>query len=402
MRQSPSIVNEKVDQAVALLEEFEIDVWLTFVRETTEAGDPVLPLILGQNLTWQSALIVTRSGDRIAIVGKYEDEAVKSTGAWNEVVPYVKGIRQPLVKTLTRLDPQMIAVNYSLDDVKSDGLTHGMFLLLNEHLAETVYGGRLVPADRIIRALRSRKTPSELERIRKAIAVTQQIFGEVSAFAQPGRTEMEIAEFMRGRAAACGAQTAWDANQCPIVTTGPDSMIGHGYPSAELSIHPGRIFHLDFGVMLDDYCADLQRAWYVPAEGETAPPDDVQRAFDTVVKAIHSAADALRPGVEGWRIDEIARTVVTDAGYPEYQHATGHHVGRAAHDGGGVLGPKWERYGRTPFYKIEPGNVLTLELGIENTGGRGYIGLEEMVLVTESGCEFISTPQTTLPLLEKA
>ena len=401
MRQSPSIVNEKVDQAVALLEEFEIDVWLTFVRETTEAGDPVLPLILGQNLTWQSALIVTRSGDRIAIVGKYEDDAVKSTGAWNEVVPYVKGIRQSLVKTLTRLDPQMIAVNYSLDDVKSDGLTHGMFLLLNEHLAETVYGGRLVPADRIIRALRSRKTPSELERIRKAIAVTQQIFGEVSAFAQPGRTEMEIAEFMRERAAACGAQTAWDANQCPIVTTGPDSMIGHGYPSTELSIHPGRIFHLDFGVMLDDYCADLQRAWYVPAEGETAPPDDVQRAFDTVVKAIHSAADALKPGVEGWRIDEIARTVVTDAGYPEYQHATGHHVGRAAHDGGGVLGPKWERYGRTPFYKIEPGNVLTLELGIENTGGRGYIGLEEMVLVTETGCDFLSTPQTTLPLLEK-
>lgn len=401
MRQTQSIVNEKVEQAVALLEELEIDAWLTFVRETTEAGDPVLPLILGQNLTWQSALIVTRGGDRIAIVGKYEDDAVKSTGAWNEVIPYVEGIRHQLLETLTRLDPQTIAVNYSLDDVKSDGLTHGMFLLLNEHLAETVYGERLVPADRIIRALRSRKTPSELERIRKAIAVTQQIFGEVSEFAQPGRTEMEIAEFMRGRAAACGGTTAWDANQCPIVTTGPDSMIGHGYPSAGLRIHPGRIFHLDFGVMLDDYCADLQRAWYVPVEGETAPPDEVRRAFDTVVKAIHSAADALKPGVEGWRIDEIARTVVTDAGYPEYQHATGHHVGRAAHDGGGVLGPKWERYGRTPFYKIEPGNVLTLELGVEQTGGRGYIGLEEMVLVTDTGCEFISTPQTTLAMLKR-
>ncbi len=139
----------------------------------------------------------------------------------------------------------------------------------------------------------------------------------------------------------------------------------------------------------------------MPAEAETAPPDEVRRAFDTVVKAIHSAADALKPGVQGWRIDEIARTIVTDAGYPEYQHATGHHVGRAAHDGGGVLGPKWERYGRTPFYKIEPGNVLTLELGVEDTGGRGYIGLEEMVLVTETDCDFLSTPQTTLPLLER-
>ena len=86
------------------------------------------------------------------------------------------------------------------------------------------------------------------------------------------------------------------------------------------------------------------------------------------------------------------------AGYPEYQHATGHHVGRAAHDGGGVLGPRWERYGRMPFVPIEVGNVFTLELGIENTGA-GYIGLEEMVLVTDDGCEFLTSPQSELWLL---
>ena len=123
------------------------------------------------------------------------------------------------------------------------------------------------------------------------------------------------------------------------------------------------------------------------------------RVKSAATVASEAAAAALRPGIEGWRVDEAARTVLTGAGFPEYQHATGHHVGRSAHDGGGVLGPRWDRYGRTPFYKVEPGNVMTLELGIDNVDGRGYLGLEEMVLVTDDGFEWLSKPQTTLPLL---
>jgi Xaa-Pro aminopeptidase len=394
-----SIVDEKVDQAIGILDEVEVDAWLTFVRETTDAPDPVLPLILGCNLTWQSALILTRSGDRIAIVGKYEDETVASTGVWREVIPYVQGIREPLVEVLGRIDPRTLAVNFSLDDVKADGLTHGMFLLLQEHLASTVYAERLVIAADIIRALRGRKTPGEIERMRRAIETTDEIFTLVADFAAPGRGEVEIGEFMRREAASRGVEPAWDASQCPIVTTGPDSVVGHGRPSPELAVAPGRIFHLDFGVRRDEYCSDLQRAWYVPAEGETAPPPAVQRALDTIAEAIQAAAAELRPGVGGWRVDAAARRVVTDAGYPEYQHATGHQVGRSAHDGGTVLGPRWERYGRTPYFEAEAGNVFTIELGVENVDGRGYLGLEEMVLVTDTGCEFLSRPQTTLPVL---
>lgn len=400
-----SIVAEKVDQAVAILRDLDIDCWLTFVRETTETGDPVLPLILGQPLTWQSALILTSSGERIAIVGKYEDKAVQTSGggsAWTKVLPYVQSIRSPLTTTLERLNPRKVAVNYSVDDVKADGLSHGMMLLLREYLKDTPFVDRLVSAEKIIRSLRSRKTPGEIERIRAAIATTDDIFNRMAKHVRIDTSEREVSGFFHGEVDRRRIATAWERAMCPIVTTGRDSMVGHGWPSDHLKITPGGIFHIDFGVRQDEYCSDIQRCWYVPQPGETRPPREVLHAFGTVVRAIQAAAEVLKPGVECWTVDAAARQVITDAGFPEYQHATGHTVGRAAHDGGGVLGPKWERYGRTPFYPVEVGNVFTLELGIDNVDGRGYLGLEEMVLVTETGVEWLTTPQMQLPMLDAA
>jgi Xaa-Pro aminopeptidase len=246
--------------------------------------------------------------------------------------------------------------------------------------------------------LRSRKTPGEIERIKRAIATTDEIFNAVARFAKPGTNEKAISDFMHAEVEKRKIGTAWEHAMCPIVTTGPKSMVGHGLPSSELKIEGGCVFHLDFGVRQDDYCSDIQRSWLVRKPGEAKAPDDVQKAFDTVRRAIQSAFEALKPGVECWTIDAIARKVVVDAGYPEYQHATGHTVGRAAHDGGGVLGPKWERYGKTPTYHVEAGNVFTLELGID-IPNRGYLGLEEMALVTDRGAEWLSRPQDALMLM---
>jgi hypothetical protein len=63
---------EKLDQAVRLVAESGADVWLTFVRETAEGGDPILPLLIEGGLTWQSTLMIARDGRRIAIVGNYD------------------------------------------------------------------------------------------------------------------------------------------------------------------------------------------------------------------------------------------------------------------------------------------------------------------------------------------
>jgi Xaa-Pro aminopeptidase len=152
---------------------------------------------------------------------------------------------------------------------------------------------------------------------------------------------------------------------------------------------------IDFGVSKDGFVSDLQRMWYFLDQGETRPPADVQTAFDTVRAAILAAAKILRPGVLGWEVDQAARSVVVKAGYAEYQHATGHHVGRTVHDGASLLGPRWERYGDTPNMEVEAGNIFTLELGVQ-VPQRGYVSLEEDVLVTPAGLEWLSTPQSEL------
>jgi Xaa-Pro aminopeptidase len=238
-----------------------------------------------------------------------------------------------------------------------------------------------------------------LERIQEAVDCAEASFEKTARYARPGRRETEIARFMREQAAEAEAVPAWDPRQCPIVCTGPESMPGHAFPSSKLKVERGRILHIDFGVRKGGYCSDLQRAWYVGEPGEERPPKPVLKAFETIVRAIHAAAKSLKPGVMGWEVDQVARQIVIEDGYAEYQHATGHQVGRSAHDGGCVLGPQWRRYGRTPHYKVERGNVFTLELGIDDVDGRGYLGLEEMVVVTKKGCEFLSNPQTALDVL---
>ena len=99
----PTLVQEKVNQAIEILKEKQIDLWLTFVRETSAFADPVLPLIYGADLTWQSALILTRNGDKIAIVGRFEAETARRTRAFDDVILYDEAFKPVLIQVLDRL-----------------------------------------------------------------------------------------------------------------------------------------------------------------------------------------------------------------------------------------------------------------------------------------------------------
>ena len=101
-----SLTAEKLSQAVQLVRASGFDAWMVFDRETAEGGDPVLPLVLEAGLTWQSALVVASDGRKIAVVGNYDADPIRASGDWDEVVPYVQSIREPLIETIRRLDPR--------------------------------------------------------------------------------------------------------------------------------------------------------------------------------------------------------------------------------------------------------------------------------------------------------
>jgi len=392
-----TIVAEKTKQAAGILKEKNVDLWLTFIRETSSGGDPVLPLIYGDaGLTWQSALILTSKGDRIAIVGRFEADAAEKIGAYPEVIPYDESIRPALLEVIGKLDPKTIGINTSKNDVLADGLSHGMYQLLGEMLEGTPYSDRLVSAEAVISALRGRKTPVELERIREAVRETELIYAKAYDFLEPGKTEIEVHEYMQDLTREMGLGLAWTPSGCPIVNTGPDSPVGHGEPT-DLRIERGHLVHFDFGVKKDGYCSDIQHMVYMLKPDETQAPAEVQHGFDTVLKGVQASFAAIRPGVTGEEVDAAARAVVTGAGYEEFKHATGHQLGRLAHDGGGILGPKWDRYGELPDLTLEVGQVYTIEPSLQ-VPGYGQIGLEEDIVVTEEGAEYLTSPQTELYL----
>ena len=172
-----TLIREKADQAVEILKEQNIDLWLTFVRETSGVRDPALELLIGAgDLTWPSALILTRSGEKIAIVGNLEKEAIRRLEVFSEIHGYDTSVRELLREVIARLKPGQIAVNTSRNNVHADGLTHAMYEFLRGYLADTPYADRLISAEPIINSLRGRKTPAEQALIRRAVEITEEIF----------------------------------------------------------------------------------------------------------------------------------------------------------------------------------------------------------------------------------
>lgn len=395
-----TLIHEKIQQALGILREEQIDAWLTFVRETSGVRDPILDFLIGPGeLTWESAVILTRKGEKIAIVGRLEKEAMERLDVYDEIIPYDTAISGILRETLARLAPRQVAINFSHNNVHADGLTHAMYLKLQKYLKGTVYAKRLVSAERVISTLRGRKTPAEVEKICRAVQITEDIFQKTFQFIQVGMTEREVGAFMHAQMKEAGVGFAWPQESNPAIHSGPNSPVGHAGPT-DIQIQPGHLLHFDFGVKFEDYCSDIQRMAYILRPGETDAPPEVKHGFETICRAVEACRAMLKPGVMGKEADAAARNTVMDAGYPEYMYGTGHQLGRVAHDGGAMLGPEWEKYGDAPRQRVETGNVFTIEPGLA-VPGYGYIGLEEDVLVTESGAQYLGKPQTRLVLLNQ-
>ncbi len=392
-----NIIKEKIEQAVKILNEKNIDMWITFVRESGNIKDPAMDMVVGLGCTWPSTFIINKDGDTTAILGSLDVENYTTQGLYKNITGYVKSVKEPLLEYLNKKNPGKIAINYSVNSNLADGLTHGMYLILTEILKGTGFENKLISSEEIISALRGRKSSAELEIMKEAVKRTLEIFDEMTKFIKPGKTELEIAKFIKDITASKGYGLAWEEDHCPAVFTGPEATSAHAGPSNR-KVEKGHLVNVDFGIKFNRYCSDLQRTWYVLKDGEDKAPKEVERGFNVIRDSIQKVADNLKPGVIGCDMDDIARNYIVEHGYEEFPHGLGHQVGREAHDGGGGLLPRWERYGETPFMKIEESQIYTIEPRL-TVKEHGTATIEEEVYVNKNGSEFISKPQKELILI---
>lgn len=395
---SNNILKEKIQQAVEILREKNVDMWLTFVRESSIAPDPVIDMIIGEQCTWQSAFIICKDGDTFSIIGSLEKDKHEKSGLYKHVIGYLKSIREALIDIISSKNPKAIAINYSKNSVLADGLSYGMFQILQDHLQGTDFINRLISSEEIISALRGRKSPSEVSLMKEAIRETLKIFDLVTRYIKPGISEIQAADYVKKIVKKKGFELAWDEGHCPAVFSGPETQGAHSAPTNR-KIKAGHIISMDFGIKYKGYCSDLQRTWYVLRKGEKTAPAEVQKGFNVIRDSIQMVADALKPGVKGVEMDDIARNYILSQGYEEYPHGLGHQVGKQVHDGGAGLFPRWDRYGNTPYLPLEESQVFTIEPRLY-VKGYGTSTVEEMVVLTKDGCKFLSKPQKKLMLIK--
>ena len=115
---SNNIINEKIQQAVGILKEKNVDMWITFVRESSIITDPMIDMIVGGNATWQSAFIINKDGETTAIVGSIEEDNFRRPGIYQNVITYIKSIREPLVEYIksknTKSFPCFLSISASI------------------------------------------------------------------------------------------------------------------------------------------------------------------------------------------------------------------------------------------------------------------------------------------------
>jgi Xaa-Pro aminopeptidase len=262
------------------------------------------------------------------------------------------------------------ALRLGFEDQHVSVRLHGELRKTVPERIELVAAGDLVEAERAV------KEPREIEAIRVAAALVDEIYEWLAERGLTGRTEREVALALEQEMRARGAEPSFPS----IVAAAENGALPHATPR-DVPIPPRTLVTLDLGARVDGYCSDCTRTW---ATGEL--DDDLAQLYETVLEAQEAALAAVRPGPEGRELDAVARDLITEAGHGEhFGHGLGHGVGLDVHEA--------PRLARTSSARLEAGNVVTVEPGIY-VPGRGGARIEDLVVVTEGGHEVLSgTPK---------
>lgn len=322
------------------------------------------------SFTGSFGIVIATQNEAVFITdSRYTDQASEETEGFS-----LELLKDGTNETIARIAKKLRIRQLGIEE---HSVTYGEWIKLCDALpdAEIVTAGNPISLQRMI------KDSGEIKNIRKAAQITDAGCEHIIPLVKPGVTERELAieleSFMKSKGAE---KESFDS----IIASGPRSALVHGRASDRM-IKPGDLVLFDFGARYNGYHADISRTIAVGK-----PTARQQKIYDIVLEAQKRAIDAVKPGVTGGAIDEIARDYIKSRGYEKkFGHGLGHGIGLDIHDDK-VLSRKSETL-------LKPGMVFTVEPGIYITGWGG-IRIEDDVLVTKTGCEVITKSTKTLRL----
>lgn len=292
---------------------------------------------------------------------------------------YREQARQEVKADLIEVKPSPLAAAaaWLIKSVAVIGVDHAHLSVMQfEGLRKASRKARFKDVSGMLETLRMTKDEREIEVIRDAVRVGSAVFERAVRRIRAGTPETAIAADIEYQARIHGAE---GMSFQTIVASGERSALPHGRASRQLLPARGFVV-LDFGVILSGYCSDMTRTVHV---GKASGDD--RRLYSAVRSAQEAAIAAVKPGKSAHQIDAAARKVLQEAGFGRFfTHSTGHGVGLEIHE--------QPRIARGCRERLKPGMVITIEPGAY-IPGKGGVRIEDMVVVTETGCEVL-TPTT--------
>jgi len=360
------------------------------VEATSDAGIDALLISPGADLRYLvgydakplerlTCLVLPARGEPVLVVPRLELAAAEASGAASVV---------KIVSHEETDDAYALAAGRLRDALGSDpsivGVADRMWAEQVLRFRTQLPNAHQVTAGTVLRPLRLRKQPDEIDALRRAAHAIDAVHERMGEWLRPGRTEREVGHDIADAIIVAGHVTV----NFVIVGSGPNGASPH-HQTSERVIERGDPVVVDIGgAMPDGYCSDCTRTYV--AGGDVDP--EFARSYAVLLDAQKRACDAVRPRVTAQSVDAAARDTIAAAGYgDQFIHRTGHGIGLEEHEDPYIVAGN--------DLALEPGMCFSIEPGIylpDRHGAR----IEDIVAVTAEGAERLDTASRELVVLD--
>ncbi len=243
-------------------------------------------------------------------------------------------------------------------------------------------GARLGLASEVLRELRMRKSPAEIDALRRAGAAIDRVHRRMGEWLRPGRTEREVARDIADAIIDAGHVSC----DFTIVGSGPNGASPH-HEVSDRVIRAGDPVVVDIGgTTAEGYCSDSTRTYAVGA-----PDPEFRDLYEVLRRAQSAQTEAVRPGITARELDAVGRDIIASAGYgAHFIHRTGHGIGLETHEEPYIVA--------SSDLPLEPGMAFSVEPGIYLPGRFGA-RIEDIAVCTADGGERLNLTARDLVVL---